>query len=430
MDNTNKSNTTGNSGTVENTYIVGVITGYITGAMSTSHFEQAIIASNKYGIPIAGSGINIAGHIVGSQVAFVAILQAGLSNGGNSALNAAFASAIGTLVGTRFGPAAGAAVGGAYGALLDFISNKTHEYDLGGKIYDLEQLFKDPEFLNLLEENLDNFLKPLLDPLNDLGHWLNDELYNLKQDLDEALKDLFQAAKDWVAPPPRVRYEPLALDLDGDGVESTALGNWDGVLFDHDNDGRKEGTGWVSGDDGILALDRNGNGIIDSGRELFGDNTLLKTGEFAENGLAALADLDENHDGQIDINDSNYANLRIWQDKNQDGISQSYELKTLEQLGIASISTSGETSSASQNGNLITHTSTFTYTDGRIGKSVDLDFAGSSFYTEYKESVALTGEDATRPNVHGSGNVRNLRNAAALSDSLANTLDNYSAATS
>ncbi|MCK5188891.1 MAG: hypothetical protein KAR12_02420, partial [Methylococcales bacterium] len=51
-------------------------------------------------------------------------------------------------------------------------------------------------------------------------------------------------------------------------------------------------------------------------------------------------------------------------------------------------------------------------------------------YTEYKESVALTGEDATRPNVHGSGNVRNLRNAAALSDSLANTLDNYSAATS
>ncbi|XPF95837.1 hypothetical protein ACM9HF_07450 [Colwellia sp. RE-S-Sl-9] len=80
--------------------------------------------------------------------------------------------------------------------------------------------------------------------------------------------------------------DPLLLDLDGDGIETVNIDI--GVLFDHTADGLKQGTGWVAADDGLLVLDIDGNGAIDSGRELFGDNTLLTDGTNAENGFAAL----------------------------------------------------------------------------------------------------------------------------------------------
>ena len=66
---------------------------------------------------------------------------------------------------------------------------------------------------------------------------------------------------------------PIAIDLDGDGIETVSVAN--GALFDHADDGFAERTGWVSSDDGLLARDINGNGTIDSGRELFGSETLL-----------------------------------------------------------------------------------------------------------------------------------------------------------
>ena len=130
----------------------------------------------------------------------------------------------------------------------------------------------------------------------------------------------FQAAQTWVAPPPPRRRDPLTLDLDGDGIETTVQSGWKGVLFDHNNNGQKTGTGWLSADDGFLVLDKNSNGKIDNGTELFGDNTLLSDGTTASDGFAALADLDSNEDGLIDAGDTAYASLRVWQDKNQDGI--------------------------------------------------------------------------------------------------------------
>ncbi len=290
--------------------------------------------------------------------------------------------------------------------------------------YQQEAVANDFDFLL---ETLDNLESNLLDALLNFS----EKFGGIVGNIEDALSDFFEAATDWNAPAPRRRRrrDPLALDLDGDGVESTALGAWGGVFFDHDNDGVKEGTGWVNADDGLLVLDRNANGTIDSGRELFGDNTQLEAGGFAANGLEALADLDSNHDGQIDINDSAYADLRVWQDSNQDGISQSQELKTLEELNIASISTTDNGSGSTQNGNLVTHTSTFTYDDGSVGQSADFGLAASAFYTKFKEPIVLTGTDAERANVHGAGRVRNFRNAAARSPALATKLDNYSAAT-
>lgn len=74
---------------------------------------------------------------------------------------------------------------------------------------------------------------------------------------------------------------PLVLDLDGDGVET--IGTVNGVYFDHDNNGFAEDTGWIGKDDGLLVRDINGNGQIDNGTELFGNNSVLASGKKAEN---------------------------------------------------------------------------------------------------------------------------------------------------
>ncbi len=81
--------------------------------------------------------------------------------------------------------------------------------------------------------------------------------------------DLFRAATS--APPPRV--DPLVIDLDGDGIETTSAAQ--DVAFDFDGDGFAEGIAWVRPDDGLLVLGRNGYGAIDDGSELFGDVTPL-----------------------------------------------------------------------------------------------------------------------------------------------------------
>ena len=108
---------------------------------------------------------------------------------------------------------------------------------------------------------------------------------------------------------------PLVLDLDGDGIELTSV---DGAtaFFDVGIDGFAEATGWVAADDGLLALDVDGDGRIDDGSELFGD----QTGH--AHGFLALAQHDDDGDGVIDAADAAYADLVVWQDANADGISQ------------------------------------------------------------------------------------------------------------
>jgi len=85
-----------------------------------------------------------------------------------------------------------------------------------------------------------------------------------------------------------VRADPLILDLDGDGLEITPLSK--GILFDADGDGDgiKNATAWADADDGMLVWDRNGNGVIDSGQEMFGDQTIKSDGTLAKNGFDAL----------------------------------------------------------------------------------------------------------------------------------------------
>ncbi|MGE3612529.1 MAG: calcium-binding protein [Sulfurimonas sp.] len=112
---------------------------------------------------------------------------------------------------------------------------------------------------------------------------------------------------------------PLVLDLNGNGTNSTRL-NESTVYFDMDGDGFKERTAWVENGDGLLVLDKNANGVIDNGSELFGNFTALADGNNADDGFSALLQHDENKDGKIDKNDAIYNQLNVWVDANQDGI--------------------------------------------------------------------------------------------------------------
>ena len=125
------------------------------------------------------------------------------------------------------------------------------------------------------------------------------------------------------------QVSPLALDLDGYGVETTTVES--GVYFDHDDNGFAEKSGWVGKDDGLLVRDINNNGLIDDGTELFGNNSVLSSGQKAANGFEALADLDSNSDGVFNSSDAAWNQVKVWKDANQNGEVDSGELLTLEQ---------------------------------------------------------------------------------------------------
>lgn len=193
---------------------------------------------------------------------------------------------------------------------------------------------------------------------------------------------------------------PLVLDLDGDGVELISIDA--GVQFDMTADGILDDTSWVGADDGLLALDINGDGTINDHSELFGTNM------GAADGFAQLALFDSNEDGVIDASDDVFANLLVWQDANQDGVSQADELYSLSDLDIVSINLGAAETGYELGGSYVSHDSTYTLADGSENAIVDawfnvevgsnaienvVDFGGSVEQDAINEFVSGTEAD-------------------------------------
>ncbi|CDG95127.1 Complete genome; segment 14/17 (modular protein) [Xenorhabdus bovienii str. puntauvense] len=167
---------------------------------------------------------------------------------------------------------------------------------------------------------------------------------------------------------------PLVIDLTGDGI-ATIKENGN-IFFDHDNNGIIESSGWIESNSAFLVWDKNKDGKINNGNELFGNNSILKNGTQADNGFAALADLDDNNDGVFDQNDSLWNSLELWIDYNRDAITDSRELHKLSESGISSINLAyKENGFKDINGNVHKLESTVNWNNGNITKIVDVYFA-------------------------------------------------------
>lgn len=157
------------------------------------------------------------------------------------------------------------------------------------------------------------------------------------------------------------QVDPLVLDLAGNGFSTTGLSR--PVRFDLDADGRMDSISAPSGDDALLALDRNGNGRIDDGRELFGDQ------HGAANGFAELARFDDNGDGRIDAADAVFDQLRLLRFDAQ-GRQQ---LQTLSEAGVSAIELRARDVDIALGAyDQIAQLGQFEFADGRSGKAADL----------------------------------------------------------
>ena len=181
--------------------------------------------------------------------------------------------------------------------------------------------------------------------------------------------------------PPDPSCTPIVLDLDGRGFRFTDKTG--GVAFDLNADGERGRTSWIARGslDGLLALDRNGNGTIDDGTELFGGRTPQPfTGD--RNGFEALAVFDSpdhggNLDGFISSEDAIFTSLLVWIDRNHDGSSQLNELMPVIDAGVHRFDLRyRESQRRDPHGNLLRYSSRFEGPRGRHGgATVDVYFA-------------------------------------------------------
>jgi Ca2+-binding RTX toxin-like protein len=245
---------------------------------------------------------------------------------------------------------------------------------------------------------------------NDLGIELKDE--DEEEDEDPSTPSIDDAENT---------TSPLILDLDGDGIETTRLLNF----FDHDGDGFQEKTGWVGAGDGFLARDLNGDGNINSGLELFGNNTQLESGAKAENGFQALDDLDSNEDGVISSEDSAWAELSVWKDSNGNAAVDDGELLSLDEHGIASINIDYTDSSVvDAHGHQHRQSSNMTMTDNTERQVSDVWFQ-VDHAQRLQAETNLSDDILGLPDAQGFGKVADLRTAMAGNETLKAMVADY-----
>ncbi len=224
------------------------------------------------------------------------------------------------------------------------------------------------------------------------------------------------------------RWDPLAIDLDGDGRVSTIATPQGSFVLSHVDEARSRSgstasmgvddslvtsfsslglltrvneeravetrfTEWFAPTEGIVVMDRNGDGQI-QGEDLFGDKSV--TGRDVGSGYEDLALLDGNRDGVVDRNDASFMKLRVWQDKNSDGKVQAGEMSSLYAKEVVSLNvrpTGGAV--AGEDASVIVAGSNFTAVDGLIGTRAGLD----AYIKQLEEKLNSVGDDAQLANV-------------------------------
>ncbi|MDR1461215.1 MAG: hypothetical protein LBI78_06170 [Campylobacteraceae bacterium] len=173
-------------------------------------------------------------------------------------------------------------------------------------------------------------------------------------------------------------WDPLVLDLNGDSQVSFVELDKSNVFFDLNADSINKHTAWIDKNDGFLVYDENNNKKIDNINELFGNNVV--------DGFTDLQNrIDSNSDGVINYQDENFNKLKVWQDKNQDGVSQKDELFALDELGITEIRTSNTI--IDDNGQItrVTHEGTFVR-NGEEHYMADVVFEYDSFVAKFADT--------------------------------------------
>ena len=268
----------------------------------------------------------------------------------------------------------------------------------------IENPYNDSEMQKLLSENQDYY-----DDIMEIYKKIKSGM-----PIGDIMAEIMGLVDSEVNTAAKTKYDPLIFDLDGDGynVDKKELG----ANFDLDKNGFAEKINWTK-KDGFLCLDLNGNGAIDDGGELFGDQTLLADGTRAKNGFEALAQYDSNGDGVINAGDEIFDSLRIWVDADGNGVSGEGEMKTLAELGITSISLGYENVNAETDTEAtIGNAAAFTREDGTTGSVGELWVSSDLFDTEDRLDIEIPDEIAALPDVKSIGNVYSLHNAMALDE--------------
>ncbi len=178
---------------------------------------------------------------------------------------------------------------------------------------------------------------------------------------------------------------PLTIDLNHDGVvEYTSLSE-SVAYYDVDGDGKKEHTAWVASQDGLIGFDANSDGKI-SGREELVLSDYVKG---AKTDLEGMAYFDSNQDGNFTQDDKYWADFKVWQDKDGDGISDAGELRTLDEVGISKIELTSDNNKQTLANGDVTEYGQFKihYTDDTQGIGGDSAFA---YQNADKDTVLVT----------------------------------------
>lgn len=241
------------------------------------------------------------------------------------------------------------------------------------------------------------------------------QYYRNLQKIDPICPLIHNSCKPEKEPPvkPINLIDPIILDINRNGkIDTTTLK--DGVYFDNYGINWPSKISWMGDGDAILVRDINLNGKIDGGLELFGDSTILENGEKAKHGFAALSELDEDGDGIIDKNDSAWETLRVWIDRNRDGILDTGELLTLSEVGIKGINVAySDIREVDSSGNLHSQRGSFIWENGEEGVMDDVWLNLDISDTVIPNPVDISEEIGELPDLPGWGLMLSLHQAMA-----------------